>query len=554
MIGGTVGGVIGALPSIAAGPLGLLTAPTGAGLGYAAGSRLRGAIRGEPLPPIPEMAGEVLTGAGAEMGGQVVAKGVSKALEAGSRKLIPFVKGAQKPESKAFQQAASELDIVTSAAERSGSPTLAQVETLPTRAPFGAGAMRNLTDKQLASQKAAAERFAFPPGKAPAPSVLGQDVQAALRGKEEQARAAASRLYDAVEQMVGDQPVVAARNLSSASQSILSREAAVRGVHKTAIARPAAGLTEATAPPQMAIGGEIVDPARAPAALVQQYGLDQPRTLTFQTARDIQSRLGAAMSSAKDRFVRKQLGELHAAVGRDIDDFAAASGEEIGPALAAANRFFKRNVAQVFVGAGGRKAFAATVQKTKPENVIGSIRTVSDAINLRRALGPGAELAEVQRGFMQRIVDEAVDPQTGAFRPQTFLAQMDNYTPEFRRALLGESAPPLEKFLGVLRRQVQFSGRRLTGQESGAGFLGATQLYGGGMGILGGLLAGSPTTAGVGGAYLLTPVVMAKMLTSPRGIRLLTEGVRMGPGTQQAARLAAQIAAFTTRDDSSPRP
>lgn len=857
MLGGMAGGVIGALPAIAAGPLGLLTAPTGAGLGFAAGSRLRGAIRGEDLPSVPEMAGELLTGAAGEMGGQLVAKGISKGVEAVSEKVIPFVKGARTAKAREFMKGAAEFEIPTTAAERSGSRTLSQLEAFPTRVPAGAGTMETMTTAQREAQQRAAGRFAFPPGEAPDPSVVGgvvqetarrpaqqaitatedmlrrefpgpppspsgvgqriQETVSSQRTAAEQATAEARRqaterlgfqgqrstplqvgtttqeaatiaeraardeaapLYRRVEQLVGPDPVIPSANLAEVSSSVVQREAAVRGVHKAPLARTAAGLEDVTTPPpplqqtlpptpQLRLpdrfGGDIIRP-ESPGGVIEQLGLAEPRQLTFQAARDIQSRLGELMRTTRDRFERAQFAALQAAISRDIEAFGEATGGEVSVALRTANDFFRERVARVFINdEAGRRTFVATLGRTKPELVVDTIRTVSDVRNLRAALGAGSpEMVQVEQAFMQRLIDRATDPMTGQinpavfvkavtkkgpeffgellgqqrfaqlqqtltqfragqvpesaflssvgklspekvvgqvrtindvrdlmrtlgptspeieqvrqsvmrpiidaatdqatgqvspalfarelqkhgpefitellgrrrardlfvaaeqmartgtptapflkavagakpesvvgmvktvsdagelmralgpgsreadlvrrsyvqqfidaatkgntepFQPAVLLNKFAQSTPEFRRVFFGPAAAAeLDRFLGVLSRQMQFSGARL-GQSTSPGILSAGQVLGAVSVISGGMTGiasgNVPVGAMTGGLVLLTPHALAKFLTNPRGIRLLTEGIRTGPGTPQAARISAQVAAQVTEE------
>ena len=850
MIGGAAGGILGMAPAAVAGPLGLATAPVGAGVGYAAGSRLRDIIQRRPLPSVPEMVMEFASGAAGEAGGQVVIKPIAKGVEWASRMVLPFVKGAASSAGQTFKRTAEEFGVLPSASELAGSPTLAKLEAMTTGAPFGAGTMRKMTDVQLASQKKAAEGFAFPPGEAPDPSVVGGVVQETARrpaqtaitetenllrrqfpppapspaatgqgiqetvrtqretaeqaseaarrlaterfgfqgsrptptqvgtGAQEAATAAeaavrtqASPLYRRVEELVGPGPIIPSTNLAEVSSSVVQREFAVRGVQKTPLARTAAGLEDTTAAtPQrrLTFGGDPVSLQDLPADVIEQLGLDQSRTLTFQAARDIQSRLVELVRTTRDRFARAQFAALHTAVSRDIEAFGEATGGEVNVALKAANDFFRERVARVFINdEAGRRTFVATLGRTKPELVVDTIRTAGDVRNLRAALGTGTpEMAQVEQAYMQRLIDQATDPvtqqinpvafvkavtkkggeffgallgpqgaaqlqqtmvqfragrvpdsaflaavgklspekvvgqvrtitdvqdlmrtlgptsprmeevrhgvmrpiieaatdpatgqvsptlfaeglrkqgsefleallgrrrarelfvaaeqmartntpttpflkalagakpesvvgmvktvsdagslmqalgpasreaelvrrsfmqqaidkasqfPTGVFHPQTFVEQMIRYTPEFRRALFGpETGAALDRFVSVLQRQIEFSGSRFTGQKGGASLLGAGQVYGGGVGMLTGLLTGSPRLMLASGLALGAPPTMAWVLTSPRGIRLLTQGIVTGPGTPHAARITAQLAALAAdqqRDEPPP--
>ncbi|KKK79314.1 hypothetical protein LCGC14_2834740, partial [marine sediment metagenome] len=64
----------------------------------------------------------------------------------------------------------------------------------------------------------------------------------------------------------------------------------------------------------------------------------------------------------------------------------------------------------------------------------------------------------------------------------------------------------------------------------------------GGAGV--GIARGSPTVILGSGAILIGPNLLARIMTNPTGVKLLTTGLKIRPGTEQSIRIASRLIAM----------
>jgi hypothetical protein len=149
-----------------------------------------------------------------------------------------------------------------------------------------------------------------------------------------------------------------------------------------------------------------------------------------------------------------------------------------------------------------------------------------------------------------KLMGESVTPDTGQFSIQRFMSRTSQIDAPTREILLGAGgAQKLAELETVLKRIQSTGSFGMNPSETARGLLGASQLSGAFDLALRGLTGGLGARSAImitGG--LLRPNIMAKFMTSPQGIDLLTRGLTVSPGTVQATRLVGELAAFGAKE------
>ncbi len=341
-----------------------------------------------------------------------------------------------------------------------------------------------------------------------------------------------------------------------------------------------------------------VDPNKLPGAFVAEHQLDVPRPLSFQTLREIQSRLGELARNAGQAGQRRVAGQykmLFRAVTKDIE----AIGEtipEVGPALQQANTFYRTKVVAPFFQdffTKGKRAF----DNADPQDVAAIVfrpGVSQQHVQLvKEAVGPKA-YDGMLAAHMQESVSRAVNPQTGQFEVGRFLTQWGpkQYRDTSLQEMFGQRYADFRELRDVLQN-IQDSalgaanpsgtGRRIgtAGQFTGiisfalnnpgatvggliGGALGKKAYGDAGMiagGLAGGvagnylggeldLLPGGEYAGGLataGGIVALSPIGLSRILFHPQGIKWLTTGLQVSPGTETALKLSARLIALANK-------
>ena len=148
-----------------------------------------------------------------------------------------------------------------------------------------------------------------------------------------------------------------------------------------------------------------------------------------------------------------------------------------------------------------------------------------------------------------QIVQDSVNDKTGTFEFGRFLSHISKMDPRTREAFFGDAVTEkIGKLEAVLQRVVSEGGVRDSSQGIGSQ-IGAMAQIAGAVRYAGGIITGTATIPQVlaNGLLLLSPSMIAKLATSPKGIDLLVHGLQLKPGTVKAVETGGVIAAQMAR-------
>lgn len=174
--------------------------------------------------------------------------------------------------------------------------------------------------------------------------------------------------------------------------------------------------------------------------------------------------------------------------------------------------------------------------------------SAADVTRIMDNLSPQAQ-EQARAGRWGQMVQESVNDKTGTFEFSRFLTQIGKMDPATRTAIFGDDVTQkignLEK---VLQRVVSEGGVRDSTQGIGSQ-IGSMAQIGGALRYAGGILTGSTTIpqALANGLVLISPSMIAKLATSPKGIDLLVHGLQIKPGTLKAVETGGVLAAQMAR-------
>jgi hypothetical protein len=186
----------------------------------------------------------------------------------------------------------------------------------------------------------------------------------------------------------------------------------------------------------------------------------------------------------------------------------------------------------------------------KPEAIIGTIfRSETTVQATRKALGERSpEWQALQRGLIQSVWRDAADETTDVIIGRKFLTSVARDEKVLRAGLGGETYKRVLDFARAATLQQK--------QPGGSGKIVAVFTQGGAaVGLTAAIVhlpfaeQYGPTLKSLAGsaALLISPAIVARMLTSPVTGRLLARGLRIAPNTRAAFGLAGQLAAAAFR-------
>jgi len=278
---------------------------------------------------------------------------------------------------------------------------------------------------------------------------VGEGIQTSKERLLDKATQAATRLYNRVKEVAirkgGAEAVedIPAENFIKAAQEIADTSKKLTGV-KTRPEKIAAGLV----PEQesIVIGGVPTDPAELPAQVIAQFGLDKPKTFSFDALREWQSRLGELVRTTTNRRARGLFKKLFAGVTKDIDNFGK-SLPSVKPLLDNANDFYRTRVAETFFNSTIRK-----IDKAEAD-VLSSliIRPRGSVLPIRRLRA--AVDKESFDNFVASYFDDLVSKSKtdGNFDVNKYLGQIAGHKPEVLRELLGSKIDTLTAITKVFK-------------------------------------------------------------------------------------------------------
>lgn len=199
-----------------------------------------------------------------------------------------------------------------------------------------------------------------------------------------------------------------------------------------------------------------------------------------------------------------------------------------------------------FYRLGNERLFNQAVMnavKVAPEQVVGKLLKAnnSTAITLVRDAVGDAGMRPIERASIDRLA--AVDPKTGQIDWGSMMKRLDDMGTDTLDAMFPRGqAQDLQKLtrlmLNVERKPVTKAGRLAIAVSQWGAFAGVM----------------SGTMTGPSAVVLITPPVLARIMSNPTGLKWLTTGLQAPLGSAEAIRAGAQLTAFLRREAEQPQP
>lgn len=407
-----------------------------------------------------------------------------------------FIRGLRGDKSAKVAQELAEqskkFDVPLTVGELRQNPAFQRIEQMLERVPVVG--TRGFREKQATGLSRAAKALADNYGKGI--DDVGEELQGSLSRSLASSKTQASKLYDevgiAAKSATGP---VSLNNLKATINTITSKEGSLPGAIQD---------------------GKIL-------SALQKYG--ELENMPFDTARVVRSRLGQELRKAEKQAVSgavsdeevRALSMIRGAFERDLDDFAAREGGEIGGLYRKANAFYRSNVVPFkdkVIRKAGRDDFDTDqIVKTFVKNDRPQL-----AAKLMSRLDDKGKAA-VKYSILQDAFDTASDGKT-PFSPAKFATRIEKLG-KSKNAIFGvEERKHIEGF-AKLARAAERAGQYAENPPTGQRALDAA--------ISGGAVAGAyfnPWALAYGAGASAT---LSKLLTTSAGRRLLTRASGIPP-------------------------
>lgn len=511
-IGGTAGSLIGtAVPVPGARIVG---AGIGAGLGRA-GEQI---IRGETPDPA-DILQTGLTAAGSE----AVAPKLFGLLSKAARPFVSKIRPGTKEASKLLATKGASL----TAGQATESRVLDIAENVAESSLIGGGRMRAFKLNQKEAINAIADDFAQQFGRAGDPIALGEITFDTINKGDKAFRATARTMFGGVDQLAQKfQPGRAPQTITSPIVGP-SGQAITRQIP----GRPATGGVSLVAAKDFA--NEMLDQqlitSKEGVRLLKEIQR-APDAVDFKTAQVLRSDL-LAVSRPLGELTGDKAVQQAKHLSSLVDNAMEQAGQRLDPVAFAkfreANEFFKAGK-EVFNNKLLR-SLMTTVQN-QPEALVPRLLTPRGVSLLKRVREATNEptFKNIQSSLMEGILDKAKDVE-GQLIGKGFKRQLDTLGNAYLKEAFGdETARRLKTFADTAIRTQAVS-------PTGIGNVAIQLTQVGALTSLAirGVEAGAATV-------IVGPTGLSRILTSPTGIKFLTEGIQLGRGTEEATR-------FTTR-------
>lgn len=550
---GAIGGGIkgGAMGSVVGGPIGsFVGAVTGAGIGAGAGELLQAGyerVVGQ-APPTPRgivrrVGSAMTTGAVSEATGRGAGHVISRALTPILRPFASKVEPHAQEAIETLRTAGSPPRPLVLPAQISRSRVLDIGQNIAEGSFVGGG---RITDVKQAQQLVAEQKVLDvldQLGPHVGPKATGTAMRQSRQQAIQQFRGEERQAWGAFEQEVGAAPLPGTPRLDQFIAEATQREAGtiLPNAGMTAAQRVAALTGEE--PAGLLIGGVEMDfkalPASVQQALVQAGHAPPTPTLSVAQFRKTVSNLGT-LSRRLERAAKidptksADLGlskKLYSLAQEDLDEAVAAIGPKATTAYQDA-----RAVSRL----GNQRLFNEEVRriaKAAPEKVTSRLmkRNNSTAIEAVREAVDSDTFGLIQATAMENLL--RVSPKTKQVNWGTVATRFDQLGDDTLSAMFpGGHAADVKKTVDLMLRMNEQ-------QASGIGRM-AIQLS------QGGAVLGLATGALRRGALEMTlaPYVIARIFSSPRGLRWLSTGLQSPAGSREAITATTQLVAFLGRE------
>jgi hypothetical protein len=519
MIGGTVGGGLAALPSIASAPatggMSLAGIPAGIGLGASGGREIYNLLsqlfgdtidtRGLLTRGTDAAVTAGVNATGARLG-DLAAQGIGKAIGPVKRYAQSLSPGKAVPD-------ANLLRVEPTAGMVTGNKGIQMLESGLTNTPGGAGVMQEAAEKVLTQMDEAFNRVTSGFGRAQTQQGAGARMREAADYAGDRFAATRGQIDDAIDAAFDTKntpiPVPNVRQYVAELEAAIAKAPSSRGSELNQALKRAKGIIEDSA---------------------QTQGAGVP----FATIRQIRTALGRDLErpdiSGYSPSSEAALRRLYGALSEDVTAGANAQGPKVGRLLKLHDRYVRFN----------------RTQNIPALKKIADAKTDEHAFNIamNAAKDGGSTLSKLRRNYTPEEWDvvsssvlhkmgmatpgqqeaSAVMEAASTFSPATFLTNWSKLAPESKQALFGgnrykDLLPELDALVRTTGR-IKDAGRMANPSGTARNVIAAFTV----LGITPQLVEGD--IAGAGGTLLgavLVPRAAAKLLTSPSFVRWLSQ-------------------------------
>ena len=282
---------------------------------------------------------------------------------------------------------------------------------------------------------------------------------------------------------------------------------------------------------------------------IQARFADPNVTIDFDNMRLLRSQLGDlaekyAQGAHPNKSASKYFGDLRQAVGDDIDDFIANSGNaDIKALYKRADGYYKSMMARQ------DRAFAKAMDSNKPDEIYSQfVKTgkADRAANFYNALDRKGQAA-VRSKMVEDALDKATNPSTGFFSPAKFAGEFERLREPYGVVFSGADKQEMDGFVKLMRH-VERAGQYMENPPTGNRLVG---------GAVGGSMVADPILALKGAG---ATAIARTLFTTKAGKRLLLAANELPPNAagfgkilDRARIMAADLGANMGTDGDAPQ-
>lgn len=490
----------------------------GAGAGEAARQLGRRALGADPTPPkeffgaqIPEIPGvgkaasNIVTEAGMTGAMDTLALGVSKGLSVFSKN-----KAVRDMAVKAYERAKQfGMDLLP--AEATGGKVASMSQGALARLPLSGSMIQNFKNTQIQQAERAASNLLDDFGVAAGREEVGIGTQKAIAERIARHRMVKDKAYDLVFKGIPEETLIPYNNTQTIAKKLLQSEYGK--------------MAEAQNPQVVSLLNRMSSPRIAKDPLLGGKDIVDLPAKQFKSVRD-------TFSSLARQNYGKPEGVIYKQVIQALDDDLATFSDETGSAIA--GRLKRANALHGSLKEFENNPNIVKIVNKNPEGIIDSVfrpKAVTEVKLLKRVL-PEESFEKLRGSFVNKLFEGK------GLANQNFAANFAKYDDETLTAILPkEQITKLKDFKGVLDDIARVE--KLGGNPSGTA---QTQVM---MSLIqSGISMVNPVT---GVVSIISPPTFAKIYMSPIGRKLITEGLKVTPGTARAGAIFSTINALANR-------
>ena len=484
--------VLGTVGTVAGTPFGPPGMAAGASIGSAGGEAIQQIIEqimSDPNAPktseeaFKRIAKEGVFGLVAESG----AGGVVRTLRGGKNIALSPFGGSLTPEDLAAREAFEKLGIQPTPFEITQRTFLGRIEQFASKGLISGGIFKRFNNKRINLLGAFQKRFLEKTGPSKVMSELGEFAKSSFDDTIKILDNEAGRLFDEAEKLAGESNIIPTDALKAAAKAVLGQEGLV-------------------------VKGLQFRPLQALAQQISKL----PAKISFKQARELQKRLGAKTAKLKN-LPEGEMKQLFKGISESIE-----SAEFKGQAEGAESLLKLREAKDRFIEL--IKLQESTIGKRitgkDPEDIFRSILQTGDVTNIKalRSVIGERDWPLFQRAFVDDLLSRGNLENFNQVLDKQQLESLQQVFSNEQIQVLQDIATAAERFRpGALIEQ----------QRKPLGF-NLVNIAQGGLAI--NLVLGdrgvqvSPLTQGL---VILTPAMIAKLLTNPTSVKWLTIGLRL---------------------------